>query len=131
MKTKLTLAVLLATTGMALPAAADSGTYSCTTVVGTQVRGPNGNPYGATFNAAGFGVGGCNVRVLDSPSRLLAKDTAENCQITVDLGGNHGPDQKVDGLAKVGKVYPTETVFDAFCEAGTIAVESSITLEGA
>jgi hypothetical protein len=127
MKTRIALAVLVATSMMALPAAAehaDERTYTCTALAGAQVQAPNGEAYGVVVTLDERGVGGCNLRVLDSPSHLRAKDAGDRCEITVDING----DQTVDEVAKVGKLYPRGAVFDAFCYVGALVAENSITL---
>lgn len=124
-KVRLALGIVLVTAliGVAAPAAADAGTYSCTILVGTRAGGSSG--VSATTPAGGAGE--CHLHELDSRSTLVSTDTPDGCQVFFDAD----EDGFAEDPAQEGAVYDAGTSFSAFCQVGTALADTSITLADA
>lgn len=123
MKHAILLSLSLVTLGIAVPAAAEDGTFECTTTAGL------GNPVlSASFDAseeAGVALGGCVlVSSLSEASTVTSVTPADGCSVSVDIDG----DGLTDEPATVGQSYDAESSIHAFCDAGTLDATSSVTL---
>jgi hypothetical protein len=120
MKYAILLSLSLVTLGLAAPAAAESGTYECTTTAGL------GNPAvsGAVdlTDEAGVALGGCNLVTLSEESTVDSVDPADGCSISVDIDG----DGVGDEAPTAGAIYGADASFTAFCDLGTTEATSSI-----
>lgn len=122
MKYAILLSLSLVTLGLAAPAAAESGTFECTTTAGL------GNPvFGASVDAndeAGVSLGGCTLVTLEEASTVSSVDPADGCSISVDVDGDGVSDEQ----ATEGASYEADSRITAFCDLGTFDATSSITL---
>lgn len=120
-----TASVLISSTFLAGSAVADAGYHGCTADAGLAT------PAGAILlpvphDEPVVNLGGCELHHKTEAERtVISVEEGDGCQIRVD--------QEFDGFyekrSEESEVYPAGTAIAAFCDAGTMDVTNSITLE--
>lgn len=113
--------------GFGAPAVADTGTYTCTVLVGTEVPLPTGGSVAASATSSlstDGGVGECELHTIQERSRITAIQTGEDCQLYADTD----PDAFVETSVVEGEVYYPGTSLIAFCEVGSFAAENEVSM---
>lgn len=116
--------VVVGLTGLAAPAAADTGTYDCTVLAGTEIDSPEGSPIGLSVTSPGGGLGECELHTLDERSKITGVTVPDGCQVHADID----QDLIVEKTVGEEEVYQAGTSLIAFCDAGVVMADNGVSL---